>query len=139
MDPKRIAQVLELGSEHARIETACDLEATMATLTADPLYEFFPAGLRMRGADKVRRYYEHLMAHFLPNVESADVVDEWCNENSLNQEFDVHIRIDGKLERHRLLGILVVADDLLSGERIYGSERVLRLMLGDLYDELEAI
>ena len=72
-------------------------------------------------------------------VEDATVVDEWCNENSLNQEYDVQVRIDGKLERHRVLGILVVAGDRLSGERIYGSERALRLMLGDLYDELEPL
>ncbi len=139
MDPERIAQVHAIGTNHSQVETACELDSTMATLVPDPVYEFFPVGLRMRGSDAVRRYYEHLMAHFLPNVEDATVVDEWCNENSLNQEYDVRVRIDGKLERHRVLGILVVAGDLLSGERIYGSERVLRLMLGDLYDELEPL
>lgn len=139
MDLVRIAQVLAVGTNHAQVETAGELDDTMATLEPDPVYEFFPVGLRMRGTDAVRRYYEHLMEHFLPNVEAATVVDEWCNENSLNQEYDVQVRVDGRLERHRVLGILVVAGDRLAGERIYGSERVLRLMLGDVYDELQPI
>jgi hypothetical protein len=109
MDPERIAQVLAVGTNHAQVETAGDLDSTMATLVPDPVYEFFPVGLRMRGTDAVRRYYEHLMAHFLPKVEAATVIDEWCNESSL------------------------------SGERIYASERALRLMLGDVYDELQPI
>jgi hypothetical protein len=78
------------------------------------------------------------MEHFLPRVESADIIDEWCNENSLNQEYDVLLRVDGQLERHRLTGILVVGEELLLGERIWGSEHTLRLMLGDkLFGELE--
>jgi hypothetical protein len=139
MDPERIAQVLAVGTNHAQVETAGDLDSTMATLVPDPVYEFFPVGLRMRGTDAVRRYYEHLMAHFLPKVEAATVIDEWCNESSLNQEYDVSVRVDGRLERHRVLGILEVAGDRLSGERIYASERALRLMLGDVYDELQPI
>lgn len=139
MDPDRLAKVAAIGMHHSAVETACQLDDTMSTLVADPVYEFFPAGLRMRGTEAVRRYYENLMNHFLPNVENATLIDEWCNENSLNQEYEVEIRVDGKIEHHRLVGILLVSGDLLSGERIYGNERVLRLMLGDVYDELESI
>ena len=136
MDEQRVAFVRKLGEEHARVETAGDLEATMKTLVAEPVYEFHPAGRVLRGQAGVRRYYEHLIGHFLPHVESAVVIDEWCSESSLAQEYDVHVRIDGVLERHRVLGILAVGDELMTGERIYGSDRALRLMLGDLYDEL---
>lgn len=139
MDSARIAQVLAIGMNHAEVETAGELDDTMATLVAEPVYEFFPVGLRMRGADRVRRYYQHLMDHFLPNVEDAALVDQWCNEHSLNQEYDIEVRVDDQLERHRVVGVLLVVGDRLSGERIYGSERVLRLMLGDLYDELEPL
>ena len=41
------------------------------------------------------------------------------------------------LERHRLVGILTMGERLMTGERIYGSERALRLMLGPVFDELE--
>jgi len=139
MDSARVARVLAVGSKHAQVETARQLDETMATLVAEPVYEFFPAGLCMRGTDRVRRYYEHLMERFLPNVEGAALVEQWCNEDSLNQEYDIEVRVEGRLERHRVVGVLLVAGDRLAGERIYGSERVLRLMLGDLYDELESL
>jgi hypothetical protein len=85
----------------------------------------------------VRRYYEHLMGAFLPRVEHSELLDQWCNESSLAQEYDVDVRTDDGLERHRLIGILVVGDERMRGERIYGSERALRLMLGDQFDELD--
>ena len=140
MDEERVARVRAAGAEHARVETEGDLAATMATLADDPVYEFHPVGRVLRGREGVERYYVYLMKHFLPNVESAEVIDEWCNETALNQEYDVRVRVDGKIERHRVTGILVVGDERLTGERIYGSERVLRLMLGEeLFDELEPL
>ena len=131
--------MLSIGTEHAVVETACDIEKTMATLEDEPVYEFHPVGGLLRGTDAVRRYYEHLMSAFLPRVESSQLLDQWCNEGSLAQEYDVDVRTDTGLERHRLIGILVVGDERLRGERIYGSERALRLMLGDLFDELEPL
>jgi hypothetical protein len=139
MDEQRVERVRAAGKEHARIETEGDLPGTMATLVDDPVYEFQPVGRVLRGRAGVERYYVHLMEHFLPKVESADIVDEWCNENALAQEYDVLVRVDGQLERHRVVGVLVVGEEKLLGERIYGSERALRLMLGDLYDELEPL
>jgi hypothetical protein len=138
MDEDRVERVRALGYEHARIETEGDLAGTMATLVADPVYEFRPEGGILRGHAGVERYYVHLMEKFLPQVESAEIADEWCNESSLAQEYDVALRVGDKIEKHRVAGILVVGDEKLLGERIYGSERALRLMLGDdLYDELE--
>ena len=140
MDQARLDRVLELGREHARIETEGDLAGTMATLVADPVYEFQPVGGLLRGRQAVERYYRHLMEHFLPRVEGADVVDEWWNERALIQEYDARVRVDGALELHRLVGVLVIGEDELLGERIYGSDRALRLMLGDaLFDELTPI
>jgi len=137
MDSARIEQVLALGTQHAIVETEGDLAATMATLVAVPVYEFYPVGGVLRGQAAVRRYYEHLMGEFLPRVEESRLVEQWCNEQSLIQEYDVDLRVDGVLEHHRLVGILVIGTDRLEGERIYGSEAALRRMLGDLFDELE--
>ena len=115
MDQQRIERVRNIGREHARVETEGDLAATMATLVDDPLYEFQPVGLLLRGRAGVERYYKHLMEHFLPRVESAGIVDEWCNENALAQEYDVKLRIDGEVEEHRLVGVLVVGEEKLPG------------------------
>jgi hypothetical protein len=45
----------------------------------------------------------------------------------------------GRTETHRVLGILYAEGALLGGERVYASDRCIRLMTGALYDELEPI
>ena len=130
-----------LGSKHAELETAGDLEGTMATLVEDPVYDFFPVGLRMRGRDLVRRYYEHLIQDFFPRRGDVALVEEWRSERSLAQEYDLAFTGPDGPERHRVIGILFVdgKGPLMKGERIWGGERCLRAMLGPVWDELEPI
>jgi hypothetical protein len=129
-----------LGSHHAQVETEGDLEATMATLVEDPIYELWPVGLRMQGRSQVVRYYEHLIQRFMPSIVGYTLLDEWCNENSLAQEYDIEVGGDDGSETHRVIGVLYRSGRLLGGERLYASERCLRLMAGDaLIDELAPI
>ena len=137
MSDDRVARVRALGKEHARVETEGDLPATMATLVANPVYEFLPVGGLLEGRDEVEQYYQHLIGSFLPRVEEARLIDDWCNERSLVEEYEMDVRVDGTVEQHRVTGILLFDGDLMTGERIWGGERALRLMLGDeLFDAL---
>jgi hypothetical protein len=136
-----VERMLELGTRHAQLEASCDINGTLATMIPEPVYEFFPVGLRMAGADKVRRYYVHLLHEFVPNT-TASLIEEWVSERSVAQEYEIIWDPDGKAEPHRVIGILTLAEGtgLLGGERVYASERCARLMLGDaLFDELEPI
>lgn len=133
------ARMTELGSRHARLEHEQDLDGVMATLVDDPVYELYPVGLRMQGRDLVRRYYEELFRGFVTRARKTVLVDEWVNAGSLAQEYEVTVEIDGQLETHRIVGILVRDGDLLGGERVFASERCLRLMTGSVYDELTPI
>ena len=108
----------------------------MATLVEDPQYEFWPAGLRMSGRNQVRRYYEHLFASFIPATVHHELLSQWANESAVAQEYEIHLDIDGQIERHRVVGILVASGSLLGGERVYASELCMRRMVGDLFDEL---
>lgn len=128
----------ELGTRHAQLEAKLDLEGTLATLVQDPVYEFYPLRRRMRGMQQVRRYYEHLFGSFIPRTRSYQLVQEWVNESSVAQEYDIDVEVRGVVERHRVIGILVAEGELLGGERVYASERCARLMVGDLLDELES-
>ena len=129
-------EVRALGYRHAEEETAGRMDATMATLVEHPVYDFFPAGLRLEGGPAVRAYYQHLFDEFLPFVESTRLVGEWVGEDALAQEYEVQLRKDGALERHFILGVLFVEGELLGGERIWGSEHTLRRLLGPAYEEL---
>ena len=133
------ADMHALGTRHAELEAQADLEGTLATLVADPSYEFWPAGLRMTGRALVRRYYEHLFAYFIPRTRSYALISEWVSQTSVAQEYEIQLEVDGPVESHRVIGILFAAGTLLGGERVYASERCTRLMIGDLYDELTRI
>ncbi|MCR9094327.1 MAG: hypothetical protein NXI30_08925 [bacterium] len=132
-----------LGVRHATAEAEGDLEATMATLVDEPVYEFWPMGKRMIGTDAVLRYYEHLVSDFMPSQIGYEMISETVSAEALSQEFVIELRgEDGAPETHRVLGVLYAAQDgsgLMGGERIWGSDEFLRRMIGPIWDELETI
>jgi hypothetical protein len=129
-------QALEVAHAHAAAEGSGDLDATLATLSDDPVYEFQPVGRVFQGKDTARRYYEHFFAHFSPLTERFEIRGEWTTPEGLGQEYTVWLRLpDGTRERHEIIGILVFGPSGLAGERVYASERLLRFMLGPIYDE----
>ena len=139
-------KMYELGARHARLEDEGDLEGTIATLVDEPIYEFWPMGLHMRGMANVRRYYEHLFGTFMPSIREYTLIEEWVSPTSVAQEYEIVVEAGGRPEAHRVIGVLFVDDahlaaqgPLLTGERVYASERCVRLMAGDaLIDELAA-
>ncbi|MFK7895540.1 MAG: hypothetical protein AB8G23_06870 [Myxococcota bacterium] len=142
-NPRWTAEAMrELGERHARVETAGDLDATMATLVESPVYDFWPIGRRATGRDQVLRYYEHLVSEFMPSMVGFTLIEEWHSESSLIQEYEVDLGSAERSEKHRIIGVLFASterDGLLGGERIWGSEAVLRKMVGPVWDELEII
>jgi SnoaL-like protein len=125
---------------HAAAEGDGDLEATMATLDAEPVYELQPMGRLLVGRDRARRYYEWFFPNFMPRVAGFEIRNEWVNDDGLAQEYTMWVRAGddpaaGPAERFEIIGILLFGETGLAGERLYASEAVLRLMLGPLYDE----
>ena len=132
-------EMLELGTRHARLEAERDLDALMDTLVGEPVYEFHPLGRTLRGGAAVRRYYEQFFADFMEKIVGYELVDEWVNERSVAQEYAITLQVDGRPETHRVIGVLYAEGALLGGERIYGGERIVRLMAGKMFDELEEL
>ena len=126
-----VERMHELGTKHAKLEADCDIEGTMATVVENPVYEFHPAGVRLEGREQVRRYYEHLLTHFIPKTRGVTLTEEWVSAASIAQEYEITLEIEGGLETHRVIGILFAEGELLGGERIHSSERCARLMLGE--------
>ncbi len=133
------AAMRELGMRHAQLEAEGKLDLVMDTLVADPVYEFWPIGLRMRGRDQVRRYYEHLISTFYGEQKSYRLIEEWLSERSLAQEYEMVVKFDTGIEAHHVIGILFAENGLLGGERIWGSKAILKKMVGPVWDELEPI
>lgn len=130
-------EMLALARLHAQLETEQKLDPLMDTLISEPEYEFYPQQLRMRGGDLCRRYYQQFFDDFMQKIDGYKMVEEWVSETSVAQEYDITLRINGKLETHRVLGILFAEGRVLGGERIYGTERVIELMAGSVLKEFE--
>lgn len=129
-----------LGMHHAKVETEGKIDETMATLIERPVYEFLPIGRRMVGADRVRRYYEHLVDDFMPRRIDVQMISETVSEAALAQEYVIDFEGPEGPVRGWVLGVLF-ADEArsgkLGGERIWGEASVLRQMVGPVWDELE--
>ena len=125
---------------HAEAEAGMDMAGTMATLEDDPVYDLMPVGLRMKGYDRARRYYEHYFANVAPRIVGFSLISEWIGKDGINQEYDVVFRHDdGREKTHRILGILTFGKAKMTGERIYADEEMLKIMFAPVWSELEPI
>jgi hypothetical protein len=134
-----VSQVLELARAHSAAEERRELEPLMATMIPEPVFEFHPPGARLVGGARIRRHYEQFLTRFMALVEGTELLGEWVTETGSVQEYRIDVRVDGRLERHGIVAVLYASGDRLGGERLYGSERLIRLMLGPMTQELEPL
>ncbi len=127
---ERRPDLVAVARAHAAAEAVGDLETTLATLEADPVYELWPLGVAFRGRDAARVYYEHFFANVRPLVSGYELRNEWVNDHGLAQEYVIEFRRPDGAERHPVIGILTFGTSALSGERLYGSDRLFRLLCG---------
>jgi hypothetical protein len=129
-------QQVKVALAHAAAETEGDLEATLATLDPDPVYELQPAGLEVRGMDAARAYYKYFFANFMPLVEGFELRSEWENDEGLGQEYVMQLRDkdSGEVHAEPIIGILLFGETGLAGERLYANESLFKLMFGPIYD-----
>jgi hypothetical protein len=131
---------------HAEAEGAGDMEATMNTLGADPVYELLPIGRLLKGRDNARAYYEHFFDNFARRIAGYTLRSEWVTDEGLGQEYQVFIdEPDGRggpdiRRRFDIVGILLFGPDgLLAGERIYASDELFAMMVGPLLERTEPV
>jgi hypothetical protein len=129
--------MVAVAHAHAAAEAEDDIEATMATLDEDPLYELMPMGRALRGRDCARAYYEHFFATCRPRVAHYDLRSEWVTDEGVGQEYTMYLsEPDGTTTRHDIIGILTFGSGgRLSGERIYASDELLEIMFGPVLSE----
>jgi hypothetical protein len=129
-------EMIVLARRHVRLEQRGKLEELLATLEDDCVYELQPMGLILQGVERARQYYTHFFGTFLPLVADYSLRSQWVDDHGLGQEYTIWTRsgTPETLERHDVVGILTFGSTKLSGERLYASERALRLMFGTLYD-----
>ena len=130
----RTAELVAVAHAHAAAEAADDLDATLATLEADPVYELLPMGVAFHGQDAARGYYEHFFATVRPLVRGVDLRNEWVNDHGVAQEYVLEFGLPEGVERHPVLAILIFGETALSGERLYASDRLFHLLFGPVLE-----
>jgi hypothetical protein len=124
---------------HAELELNGDYEPLLETLVDEPIFEFHPPGAQLIGGDTLRRYYTAFLRDFMPLVEETVMIGEWADPTACVHEYQLRLRIDGKLENHHLMGTIYGSGDRIGGERLFGGPRLMDLMLGDFKSELVPI
>jgi hypothetical protein len=133
-------ELIDLAHAHAKAEADGDIDATLATLEDHPVYELLPIGLTFHGRPAARRYYDHFFGVFRPLAVGSTLRNEWAGEHGVAQEYVIDVRnADGGAERYPVLAILTFGERALSGERLYASDRLLRLMFGPVLEEAGSI
>ncbi len=138
--PDDLAARARYAIQHIFVESHDDMEATLATLIDEPVYELHPIGLRMRGKPQVKRYYRHFFEEARKHVIDY-VVHGYCyGETSMTVEVTVTWRYDDSRVRHfRNLTVLPYAEGGITGERMYAEDEFYRCLFGPVLDELEPI
>jgi hypothetical protein len=130
--------LIAVAKAHAEAEARGDLATTLATLEDEPVYELATLGVSFRGKAAARTYYEHFFGSFQRHIAGFELVNQWATAEGLGEEYWLDLALPGAArERHRIIGILVFGDTKLAGERLYASERLLRVMLGPAYEIAE--
>ena len=131
---------------HAAAEKAHDIDGILDTLCENPLYEIFPAGLRLQGKPAVRAFYEKVLPALSVNVPSASgifgdfenspVEVLWVGTDSIVSRDDfTHVGEDGVVRDFRHMTLMSLSGDLLLGEMIFTTSTGGEVVLGALGEE----
>jgi hypothetical protein len=124
---------------HAELEQNCEYDPLIETLVDEPIFEFHPPGGQLIGGQTLRDYYVDFLRDFMPLVEETILIGEWASPDACVHEYQIRLRIDGRLENHQLVGSIYGSGDRIGGERLYGSDGLMDLMLGTSRSKLVAI
>lgn len=132
MNKLAIENMKKLVKQHTDAEMANNLNDVMATLVEDPLYEIYPARLKLEGKKNVSAFYSEHFQSFLPLVTKYELINEWWSPERACMEFDVVLEGHGE-KPHRILVVITAKNNLLLGERFYISEELAQIFSGSAF------
>lgn len=139
--PANPDHLVTLARRHAAAEGGQDLEALMATMEGEPVYEFHPLGKSFTGMAQTRRFYTHFMQEVAPRIEAVLPLSEAVGPQGLIQEYRIRITLAGQTaaSTHHIMAILVFGKAGLSGERMFSDDAFFRTLIGPLWGDLQPI
>lgn len=126
-----------LVKKHADLEDKRYLEGTLATLVENPVYEIYPARLKLQGKENLAAFYREHFDSFFPLIESFQLINQWWAPESACLEYDLFLKVPHAEKPYRILVILTAKNNLLLGERFYISEELAHIMSGTAFSRWE--
>lgn len=144
MDEVEIKRLSAILDAHGQFEVERDLDATMTTVSANPMYELPSAGWKVEGRDAVRELYRRFFASADGKVLSAETrVVAATDDNVLVHEgYTVRQAPDGSTRQSRSATVVLFDGDLVAGERIYSDgyqAQLHREALGDDFGDVPGV
>src|SRR5581483_10618709 len=82
----------EIFVDHLRAEQSLDIDAVMATVAPDAIYESHPLGLVLWGQDAIREYYDRFLPPYMSRVRRSGFRLRAYGESSVVIEATLEIR-----------------------------------------------
>ena len=137
-----LAQMEELLALHEKAEFDNDLDATMATLVENPVYELPSMGLRIEGRDAVLETYKRM----IPAAEKRNV---WADKRvhavsatELCREAYVYFDTDEGRKTGQYFALIAFEGDKILGERMYMCDtytKEMTKMLGEDFADIPGV
>jgi hypothetical protein len=137
MSQPTLEEMKALLLEHEWAERNGDLDGTMATLVAHPVFELHPQGIRVEGYEAVRAMYGKFLPGFKDQfAESKETTERVLKSNITavgnsvlcTEGQDKMHRADGTPTRMRMLVNVYFQDGKLLGERLFSDNDMAELI-----------
>ena len=114
-------RMLDLATRHALAEHSGDWAAVLATMSSDPYYEWYPLGIRVRGAEALTMMWERLLTRDDPTLSAIleQSNREWVLKDHVLFTVEWSIAAEGRQEKSRTYAIFGFTDDRIEREICY--------------------
>ena len=118
-----------------------DLDGIFSVLEPEPIFDLFPISRRFIGKPRIKRSFTHFFSEVQPRIKGFKSRSELIGESSVGHEYDITVSMPNTsaLSTHRVFALIIFGPDRLLGERIYSDEKMLRMLIGPLWNALEPI
>lgn len=142
METITLQRMEELLALHEKAEFDLDLDATLATLVDNPVYELPSLGWHIAGRDAVRETYRRMLHGSDERNIWADKRVHAISDNSLSREAYVYLDTEDGRVTGQYFVVMVFEGDKIAGERMYMDSTYAKVMadiLGPDFGEVAGV
>jgi hypothetical protein len=133
--------LIQQARDYTNFVSRGDQNGVFSILEPEPVFDLFPIARRFSGLLKTRRYFQYFFSEVQPRIQGFISRSELISEVGVGHEYDITIALPNSSapSSHRVFALIVFGPNRLLGERIYSDEKMLRMLIGPLWNSLEPI